>query len=304
MRRLSEELREANEELEQALVELRQSQDRIISQQKLAELGELSSGMAHEMRNPLQFVLNFTSASIDVAAELDEMLARLDAADPEEADELITDLKENLDRVLHHGGRANSTVSAMMLLDRGTGGGFRAVDLNELLTEQTNLAHQSVKAYEPGFSAEVSMELDAALEDVVAVPEDVARVIAHLVTNACQAMVERARLEGNEYRPRLTVATAAGDDEVTMRFRDNGEGMTPETMEKMFSPFFTTRTTERNTGLGLSLVHDVVRAHGGDITAESEPGDYTEITVTLPKHPDTKAAHLATPSPQSVPQSD
>ena len=300
VRRLSEELQEKNDELEQALGDLQQSQDRIISQQKLAELGELSSGVAHEMRNPLQFILNFTTASIDIASELEEVLERLDGADREEAEELIRDLKENMDRVMSHGGRANGIVSAMMIFDRGTGGGFRAVDLNELLVEQTNLAHQAVRAYEPGFSAEMSMELDIGLEDVVAVPEDVARVIANVVTNACEAMVERARLEGNEYRPKLKVVTAGGEDDVTMLFRDNGEGMTQATMAKMFNPFFTTRDTGRNTGLGLSLVYDVVREHGGDIKAESEPRRYTEMKVVLPKHPERKADNLAAPSRQPI----
>ena len=283
VRRLSNELQEKNDELEQALEDLRQSQNRIISQQKLAELGELSSGVAHEMRNPLQFILNFTSASIDIAAELREMLEPA-RADREEAEELVRDLTENMERVMHHGNRANGIVSAMMIFDRGTGGGFRQVDLNQLLVEQTNLAHQAVKTYEPGFSTEVSMELDPGLEEVVAVPEDIARVIANLVTNACQAMAERARLEGSEYRPELKVVTADGEDSVTILFRDNGAGMTQETIARMFNPFFTTRDTGRNTGLGLSLVYDVVREHGGNIEAESEPGQHTEMKVLLPKH--------------------
>ena len=283
VRRLSNELQEKNDELEQALADLRRSQDRIISQQKLAELGELSSGVAHEMRNPLQFILNFTSASVDVVAEVEEILKRLDESDREEADELVKDLKENMERVLHHGSRANGIVSAMMIFDRGTGGGFQPVDLNQLLAEQTNLAHQAVRSYEAGFSATVTLELDPALEEVVVVPEDMARVIANLVTNACQAMVEKSRMEGGDYRPELMVSTADGGGGVTMLFRDNGAGMTEDTMAKMFNPFFTTRDTGRNTGLGLSLVYDVVREHGGDIEAQSEPGRHTEVRVLLPK---------------------
>ena len=286
VRRLSDELRGKNAELEGALADLRQSQDRIISQQKLAELGELSSGVAHEMRNPLQFILNFTSASSDIAAELGELLRRLDGADRQEAEELVRDLSENLERVMHHGGRANGIVSAMMIYDRGTGGGFRSVDLNQLLVEQTNLAHQAVRVYEPGFSAEVSLELDPYLEEVVAVPEDVARVITNLVTNACEAMVEKSRQEGGDYGPELRVVTVDGEDGVTVLFRDNGAGMTRETIARMFNPFFTTRDTGRNTGLGLSLVYDVVREHGGDIVAESEPGCHTEVRVLLPKRPE------------------
>ena len=286
VRRLSDELRGKNAELEEALAGLRQSQDRIISQQKLAELGELSSGVAHEMRNPLQFILNFTSASSDIAAELGELLESLDGADREGAEELLRDLSENLQRVMHHGSRANGIVSAMMIFDRGTGGGFRSVDLNQLLVEQTNLAHQAVRVYEPGFSARVSLDLDPDLEEIVAVPEDVARVITNLVTNACEGMVEKARQVGSDYGPELSVVTVDGGDGVTVLFRDNGTGMTRETIAKMFNPFFTTRDTGRNTGLGLSLVYDIVREHGGDIVAESEPGWHTEVKVLLPKRPE------------------
>ena len=203
-------------------------------------------------------------------------------------DELIRDLTENMDRVVHHSGRANGIVSAMLTLDRGTGGGFRPVDLNKLLTEQTNLAHRAVQSYEPGFGADITLELDPGLDEVVAVPEDVARAIANLVTNSCQAMAEKARLEGNEYRPELKVGSVGAEDGVMILVRDNGMGMTPEIMEKMFNPFFTTRDTGRNTGLGLSLAHDVVREHGGNIDAESEPGKHTEMKVLLPKTQENK----------------
>ena len=286
IRDLSDQLQDKNNELEQALTDLRASQNRIISQQKLAELGELSSGVAHEMRNPLQFIINFTSSSVEVAAELEGMLQRLEGAEREDASELSRVLKDNMERVLHHGSRANSIVSAMMIFDRGTGGGFRPVDLNQLLARQVDLARQAMKAYEPGFDAEVNLELDPALEEVVVIPEDIARVISNLTTNACESMAEKARLEGKEYRPELKVVSLDEDDIVTLLFQDNGAGMTQDAMAKMFNPFFTTRDSGRNTGLGLSLVHEVIREHGGDIEAESEPGKYTRIKVRLPKQPE------------------
>ena len=286
IRDLSDQLQDKNNELEQALTDLRASQNRIISQQKLAELGELSSGVAHEMRNPLQFIINFTSSSVEVAAELEGMLQRLEGAEREDASELSRVLKDNMERVLHHGSRANSIVSAMMIFDRGTGGGFRPVGLNQLLATQVDLARQAMKAYEPGFDAEVNLELDPALEEVVVIPEDIARVISNLTTNACESMAEKARLEGKEYRPELKVVSLDEDDVVTLLFQDNGAGMTQDAMAKMFNPFFTTRDSGRNTGLGLSLVHEVIREHGGDIEAESEPGKYTRIKVRLPKRPE------------------
>ena len=204
----------------------------------------------------------------------------------DEAEELIQDLGENMERVVHHSDRANGIVSAMLTLDRGTGGGFRPVDLNALLVEQTNLAHQSVQAQEPSFSAEVDMKLDQTLDEVIAVPEDIARAIANLVTNACQAMAEKYIGQGNDYRPELSVSTSGTEDAVVMIIRDNGMGMTPETMERMFNPFFTTKVTGRNTGLGLSLAYDVIREHGGNIEAESEPGQHTEMRIVLPKRPE------------------
>ena len=285
VQQLSDELRDKNDELEQALTDLRRSQDQIISQQKLAELGELSSGVAHEMRNPLQFVQNFASSSIDIALELKEMIQQPDKLAEEDAVELVKDLSDNMERVLHHSNRANGIVSAMLTLDRGTAGGFRPVDINKLVADQTNLAHRAVQVHDSDFFAEIVMELDPKLEDVIVVPEDVARVIANLVSNACQAMVLKSREIGSDYQPELRVATAGTEDSVTILVRDNGTGMTREVREKMFNPFFTTKESIRNTGLGLSLAYDVIREHGGDIKVDSEPGQHTQMTVILPKRP-------------------
>ena len=203
--------------------------------------------------------------------------------DREEAEELVKDLVDNMDRVVHHSDRANGIVSAMLMLDRGTGGGFRPVDLNSLVIEQTNLAHRSVQAQDPGFSAEIDLRLEDSMEEVVAVPEDIARVVANIVTNACQAMADKANNHGKDYIPELSVGTSITDEAVVVTVRDNGVGMTPETMERMFNPFFTTKEGGRNTGLGLSLAFDVIREHGGNIEAESELGLYTEMKVVFPK---------------------
>ena len=287
VQQLSNELREKNDELEIALVDLRRSQDQIISQQKLAELGELSSGVAHEMRNPLQFIRNFADASKDIVEEIREALEKPEQFDEGETEELVNDLSDNMERVLHHSNRANGIVSAMLTLDRGSGGGFRAVDLNQLVTEQTYLAYRSVRVQDSDFVAEIDMELDATLEEVVVVPEDVARVIANLVSNACHAMLLKSRQAGEGYEPRLNVATTGTESGVTIVVEDNGTGMTREVQEKMFNPFFTTKEGIRNTGLGLSLAYDVVREHGGDIEVDSEPGKHTSMTVTLPKSSET-----------------
>ena len=283
VQQLSDELSQKNDDLEEALEELHRSQDQIISQQKLAELGELSSGVAHEIRNPLQFIRNFAVLSKEIGLELSEMIEGSTVTDREEAEELVNDLVDNMDRVVHHSDRANGIVSAMLMLDRGTGGGFRPLDLNSLVIEQTNLAHRSVQAQEPGFSAEVYLELDDSMEEVVAVPEDIARVVANIVTNACQAMADKANHHGKDYIPELSVGTSITEEAVVVTVRDNGVGMTPETMERMFNPFFSTKEGGRNTGLGLSLAFDVIREHGGNIEAESELGLHTHMKVVIPK---------------------
>ena len=289
---LSEEIRVRNQELEQAMSELRESQDQIISQQKLAELGELSSGVAHEMRNPLQFIANFTGASKELAAELTGMLEDAEALDLPQARVLVSDIADNLDRVEHHSARIKGILSSMMIYDRGTGGGFRPVNLNQLLAEQTNLGYQAIQAYEPGFDAEISFRLDPSVEEVIAVPEDLARVVVNLAMNACQAMAAKWQEQGGEYRPELSVVTEKSIEGIIVTVKDNGTGMSGETRSRMFNPFFTTWQTGRNTGLGLSLVWDIVREHGGTIAAESEPGEGTEITLLIPEIP---AARLENP---------
>ncbi len=209
VQQLSDELRDKNDELEQALTDLRRTQDQIISQQKLAELGELSSGVAHEMRNPLQFVQNFASSSIDIALELKEMIQQPDKLAEEDAEELVKDLSDNMERVLHHSNRANGIVSAMLTLDRGAAGGFRPVDLNKLVADQTNLAHRAVQVHDSDFFAEIIMELDSRLEEIIVVPEDVARVISQfgiqcLLGDVVQGQGKRKRLSArteSRYRP-------------------------------------------------------------------------------------------------------
>ncbi len=286
VQQLSNELRDKNEELEVALADLRRSQDQIISQKKLAELGELSSGVAHEMRNPLHFIRNFADASLDIARELDEILKKPEEFRQGDALELVNDMADNMERVLHHSGRANGIVSAMLTLDRGTGGGFRAVDLNKLVDEQTHVAYRAAKVQDSDLTAEITMELDPTLEEIDVIPEDMARVIASLVSNACHALILRARQSGNDYHPMLKIATSATEEEVTILVGDNGTGMTEETQEKIFNPFFTTKAGVRNTGLGLSLAYDVVREHGGNIKVDSELGHHTEMIVTFPKPAD------------------
>ena len=287
VRSLSEELQGKNEELENALEELKRTQDRIVSQQKLAELGELSAGVAHEIRNPLQFVRNFAEDADSVAGQLAEVAERIARqATPEEREEIVSltgQLKENMLRVVRNTDRADRVVADMLALHRDSRREFIPVDLNRLVEQQTMVACRTAQASTDGFSMDVAVDLDPNVGEVSVIQEDLARVVSNLVTNACQATAEKVRKSSQGgYGPELRVSTRRTGDAVEIRVRDNGLGMSPEVREKIFNPFFTTKEPGQGTGLGLSLCHDVAREHGGIIEAESKEGEYTLMVLTLP----------------------
>ena len=281
VQKVSDELQEKNATLEDTLDELRKSQDRIIRQQKLAELGELSAGVAHEIRNPLQFIRNFATASADIAVQLKEAPEQPEDDDLETMDELTDDLVENMSRIVMHSDRADRIIADLLAMGRRGEGNFGTVDLNQLLAKQASLGYQAAQAQSPGFTAEIRQELDPDVGRTVAVQEDLARVFTNLVTNACHAMAERARDEGVDYAPELWIGSRRTDDGAAITIRDNGVGMTPEVLARIFSPFYTTKESSRSTGLGLTLSHEIVREHGGQIVPASQPGECTVMTVHL-----------------------
>ena len=285
VRKLSDELQEKNAALEDTLDELRKSQDRIISQQKLAELGELSAGVAHEIRNPLQFIRNFAASSEAIAVQIKNAPAQPTDGDLETTDELTADLVDNMKRIVTHSDRADRIIADLLAMGRRGEGTFELVDLNQLLAKQVGLGYQAAQAQMPGFTAEIRQELDPTIGEISAVQEDLARVFTNLVTNACHAMAERAEAAGNDYEPELRVVSRRTADGAAIDVRDNGTGMTPEVMARVFSPFFTTKESSRSTGLGLTLSHEIVREHGGQIVPASQPGAYTEMTVQLLRDP-------------------
>ena len=297
VQKLSDELQEKNATLEDTLDELRKTQDRIISQQKLAELGELSAGVAHEIRNPLQFIRNFATASEEIASQIKEAPEQPADGDLETMGELTNDLVENMSRIVMHSDRADRIIADLLAMGRRGEGAFERVDLNQLLAKQASLAYQAAQAQVPGFSASLRQELDPSLGEIVAVEEDLARVFNNLVTNACHAMAERARVSGDEYQPELTIGSRRTAEGAAITIRDNGVGMTPEVMSKIFSPFFTTKEGNWNTGLGLTLSHEIIREHGGQIVPTSQPGEFTAMTVHLLRDP-------GVPGPSNNPESD
>ena len=285
VQKLSDELQDKNAALEDTLDELRKSQDRIISQQKLAELGELSAGVAHEIRNPLQFIRNFAANSEAIAVQIKDAPAQPRDGDLETADELADDLVDNMKRIVMHSDRADRIIADLLAMGRRGAGAFEPVDVNQLLAKQVSLGYQAAQAQTPGFTAEIRQELDPTIGEISAVPEDLARVFTNLVTNACHAMAERAEAAGDDYGPELRIASRRTADGAAIAIRDNGTGMTPEVMAKIYSPFFTTKESSRSTGLGLTLSHEIVREHGGQIVPASQPGAYTEMTVQLLRDP-------------------
>ena len=282
---LSEDLQHKNEELEVVLEELRATQDQVISRQKLAEMGELTAGVAHEIRNPLNLSQNFARASEELMRELQETLAELrgppDKEQAELIDDLVGELSDNMRRISQHGDRANRIVQDMLAMSRATKGNYQTVNINELVEDHVMLAYHSARSVDPTFNMEIVLDMDPHAGTVNVISEDIARVILNLVGNACHATSDRSGLEPG-YQPTLWISTSRDGDGVSIRVKDNGNGIPEEIIDKIFNPFFTTKPTDRGTGLGLSMSNDIIREHGGDILPESQPGEYAQFTVRIP----------------------
>ena len=288
VRELSRDLQRKNEELEGVLAELQRTQDQIITRQKLVELGELTAGVAHEIRNPLNFIKNFSEASEELVEELNETLDESfkDVAEDNRRliDELSQDLVDNMERIRSHGDRANRIVRDMLMIGRG-GGIVQPTDINDLLRDHAMLAYHGARAMDDDFQVDLKFELDPDAGEVEVAPDDMSRVFLNIVGNACYATSERSRAfseNGGSYMPTIWLSTERKESEIEIRIRDNGGGIPEDVIGRIFNPFFTTKPTDKGTGLGLSLSNDVVREHGGTITPVSEPGEYTEMIVSIP----------------------
>ena len=283
--KLAEELRGKNDELESALADLQRAQDQMVAQEKLAALGELTAGVAHEIKNPLNFVKNFSEASEELLEELGETLQEVGESLNDEQRSLVKeinqDLTENLERIRHHGDRADRIVRDMLTMGRD-GGERQLTDLNALLEEHTQLAFHAARAADPDFQLSIDKDLDPNMGTVAVVSQDLSRVFVNMVTNACYAMNERRTESGGDYQPTLRLATRRFDDRLEVTIRDNGSGIPKDILDKIFNPFFTTKPTDKGTGLGLALSNDIVRQHGGTIAVETEAGAFTQMTVSIP----------------------
>ncbi len=286
--RLLTELRQRTADLTQSLNELRTAQDRLVQTEKLASLGQLTAGIAHEIKNPLNFVNNFASLSVELIGELQEELAKVkvDEAARGEIDDLAETLKGNLDKISQHGKRADSIVKNMLLHSREGSGEHRPVDVNALVEESLNLAYHGARAEKQGFNITLERAFDPAAGEVDLYPQEVTRVLLNLISNGFYAATKRkAQADGEGFEPTLMASTRNLGDRVEIRIRDNGTGIPSEVKEKMFNPFFTTKPAGEGTGLGLSISHDIiVKQHAGTIAVDTEPGQFTEFKIVLPRN--------------------
>lgn len=284
--KLAEELQDKNEQLESVLADLQKAQDQIVMREKLAALGELTAGVAHEIRNPLNFVKNFSEGSVDLIDELKEVMEEAKEKPGEEQDGLIedilTDISENLTRIQSHGDRADRIVHDMLTMGRDSGES-QVTNLNSLVDEHARLAYHSARATDPNFQLDLKQDFDPTVGEMEVVPQDLGRVFLNMVGNACYATDEKRRTgDDSSYLPTLWLITRRTDEHVEIRVKDNGNGIPPEIADRIFNPFFTTKPTDKGTGLGLAISSDIVRQHGGAIRVESEPGEFTEMIVQIP----------------------
>jgi GAF domain-containing protein len=285
--RLFEQVQARTKELAASLENLQKAQDRLVQSEKLASLGQLTAGIAHEIKNPLNFVNNFSALSRELLGELGEVLTRapLESAEREEADELIGIIGDNLDKVVQHGKRADSIVKNMLLHAREGSGERASVRINAMVEEALNLAYHGARAEKPDFNVTIakSLDPDAGAADIFA--QEITRVLLNLISNGFYATIKRKQAEGDgAYEPTIKASTRDLGESVEIAIRDNGTGIPEELKAKIFNPFFTTKPAGEGTGLGLSLSHDiVVKQHGGTIEVSTEPGAYTLFTVVLPR---------------------
>ena len=285
--RLFDEVRARTNELAQSLADLGRAQERLVQSEKMASLGQLTAGIAHEIKNPLNFINNFSELSTELIDELQGVLAPepLGETVRQEVDDLTALLKSNLEKVVRHGKRADGIIKNMLLHARETGGEQRRVDLNAIVEEALNLAYHGARAEKPEFNITLVRRYDPAAGWLELYPQEFTRVVLNLITNGFYAATRRkVETDDPDFEPTLTVITEARPDDVAIRIRDNGIGIPEKVQAHMFDPFFTTKPTGEGTGLGLSLSHDiVVRQHRGTITVDSRVGVFTEVAVTLPR---------------------
>jgi signal transduction histidine kinase len=285
---LQERVAQRTNELEEALEYLGRARDRLLESEKLASLGQVTAGIAHEIRNPLNFVNNFSELSIELAGELREKITELkgkvlDDKAIEALEEYLADLESNAEKIQAHGKRAESIVHNMLMHAAGGKGESSKVDLNRLIRDYALLAYHGIRGRFTDFVCQMAFELDDRVGEINIQQQDISRALLNIFQNGFQAMEEKSQSAGSDYKPILRVKSTMRDNAVEIAIRDNGPGIPEEVRARIFEPFFTTKPTGKGTGLGLSLAHElIVQGHGGELAVNSEPGEFTEFLITLP----------------------
>ncbi|MBP6374425.1 MAG: two-component sensor histidine kinase [Flavobacterium sp.] len=273
------EIKVARKKAEEALSELQETQKQLIQSEKMASLGELTAGIAHEIQNPLNFINNFSEVSNEL---IDEMKEEFKKGAVDEGFAIAEDIKQNLEKINHHGKRADGIVKGMLQHSRSSSGINEPTDINKLADEYLRLAYHGLRAKDKSFNATMLTEFDATLGTTNIIPQDIGRVILNLITNAFYATNEKAQQNSEGYEPTVTVSTKKVGDKVEVSVKDNGNGIPQKVLDKIFQPFFTTKPTGQGTGLGLSLSYDIVKAHGGEIKTQTQENEGTTFTIVLP----------------------
>jgi len=268
----------AKTKIEKAYTELKSTQAQLIQSEKMASLGELTAGIAHEIQNPLNFVNNFSDVSNEL---LDELKTELAAGNGQEATAIADDVKQNLEKIIHHGKRADAIVKGMLQHSRVSTGQKEPADINALADEYLRLSYHGMRAKDKSFNVTLQTDFDASIAKINVVPQDMGRVLLNLFNNAFYSVMEKRKRVSDGYEPTVSVSTKRLDNRVEIHVKDNGIGIPPKEVDKIFQPFFTTKPTGQGTGLGLSLSYDIVKAHGGEIKAESKEGEGVEFIIRL-----------------------
>ena len=267
--------------------EIKQLKEQLQKQEKLASLGILSAGIAHEIQNPLNFVINFSKMSDKLLKDLTEIVKdneeNIPEEDREDLEDIVSDLKENMGKIVEHGERAISIIRGILLVSRGKEGEFLPTDICKLVKEYVWLSYHAMRANHKGFNVSIVENYQPDIPKMMVIPQDLSRAVLNLMNNACYTVWNRSQKEGEDYKPTISVKTSFKDNQIEVSIADNGEGMPPEVIQRLYENFFTTKPIGQGTGLGMGITRDIIEnKHGGHLTFESEVGKGTCFTFTIP----------------------
>jgi signal transduction histidine kinase len=273
-------LSKQKEELESTLTKLKTTQNQLVQSEKMASLGEMTAGIAHEIQNPLNFVNNFSEVNAEL---INELKTELEAGNKQEVLEIVRDIKENEEKINYHGKRADAIVKSMLQHSRAGSGKKELTDINALADEYVRLSYHGLRAKDKSFNAKFETDFDNSVGQVNVIPQEIGRVLLNLINNAFYAVSEKERQGNGGYEPTVWISTRRKEDKVEIKVKDNGNGIPHRVLDKIFQPFFTTKPPGQGTGLGLSLSYDIItKAHGGEFSVETKEGEGTEFTISLP----------------------